>query len=227
MKRGSKYFIISSLFFLITINEILTQDQEKCLSFPTSGPECSLCLNTDITEEGICIEKKEETGCLLQQKPENKEDSGCMMCKEGFALSENGKCEKNDKIIESCKSKFIEDSDSIYCDICEGGFPTEEGNCKKFSEVEKKNFENCIWGYLNYSEEQDNYIKECIRCKEGYNLEDNTRKCVKSQIEGCWIIYLENGENYCKFCDPWLEFYSENSFTCRKRGDLGSYHISL
>lgn len=214
--------ILTTLF----INS-LTQNPDDCISFKNEY-ECELCLNTDLTNEGICIKPKKETGCLLQNK-KSLDNSGCMFCKKNFALTENNSCVENTKKINNCLFKGIQDDGFTFCDVCENGFPTEEGECKEFTEDEKEIFSNCAWGYLNFIEDDmgERFSKECARCDLGYVLDDKTRQCVENNIEGCWIVYLKEGQTKCQYCDPWLGYSFNTPRKCYKIGAVGTTHISI
>jgi hypothetical protein len=141
-------------------------------------------LDVDDFGSGICIEELQIENCSQEQFDEMSKKRTCIMCKEGFIVSQDGlKCEKMDASllkVENCRYMSLLQKEA-RCLRCEKGFTLSEdnksctkncsmANCESCMMKDKKNFcSKCELGFIGISEfEEHQGLSQCLSCKEWF-----------------------------------------------------------
>jgi len=95
-------------------------------------------------------------------------------------------------------SCFARDPITKACVQCYNG-EVENGRCTTLADQE----DLC---------ELYNNHKKCLKCKEGYALDDDS--CVEGIIDGCYSEFVKDGENYCHVCKHSVP--THNALNCQK-----------
>lgn len=174
--------------------------------------ECSSCTGpkiTDCTElkEGYVFSFKEKT---IKKCPNNclrcTEEQECLECKHGSMSIQTGKKYGKREIVEcspcqeaNCrvcsKHKLIFKLGYEVCDQCNEGFGHK---------MMRRDCVNC----LDNCEECDKSHDMCSKCKIGFYLTDNGRKCQKFEIENCEEYDSKTGK--CVKCEMYYSLDEEN-----------------
>lgn len=108
-------------YFLEFDGQCLPCEESECAKCKPPGDFCEMCFDGFLAaQNGKCTKKKTvDPGCFVAR------DNGvCEICREGFSLRPDMKCQKG---LSNCQ---FQSSDS-RCDIClEGTFLTSEGACQ-------------------------------------------------------------------------------------------------
>ena len=215
MPSKRKYLILIALSCLLA-NQTLQACSKNCIGCESKG-KCIGCFHTKFIAHGRCgtdISDYEVNHCMIYYQNSKK----CGWCAPGFDLSENSdECIQSTHYIDDCRYS-VQVSNGSFCEICENSMPNlDSTKCIPVTrKVQKtKLLENCLWIKVNANESYS-----CVRCREGYSFNLETKVCERALIGGCWKHQRIGGDHECFLCDPWLGYASINVGKCEKVSDL-------
>ena len=194
----SEYYLASKNKKCSNIYGCNFYENDKCFSCEKNfchDLKNDLCFPMNIENDNYIYDNKEYNKFCINCYLTNIEGTGCIKCKEGYFVGENGVCittlncdEAYNGICSKCKDNYCLNESKI-CQL------TEINNCLK-------------------CENDNQYNIKCTECNPGYGLNENNI-CYKCET-GCKICTNENNCSEC-FEGYYLEQKEEKGeFTCKK-----------
>ena len=144
----------------------------------------------------------------------NKVTSECSVCKPGYALQgqpiSNGTFQYTciPGTIQNCVFETVHYSHHV-CLACKNGTysvknPNGSSSCQKVNNT----VSHCQWGSV-----QDGTGFDCFRCKSGFAVDVDTKKCQPVSQPGCWV---NESPKRCLACNPFLGYSVTTENNCVK-----------
>ena len=171
----------------------------------------------------------------------SRENSYCLACQDGYYLTEfNKSCYKNgtigyyldekNNLLRKCHENCMQ-CESIYnynCTKCKPGFFLTEDTRSCYENVtvdyyldEKNNiFRKCS---ENCSQCTESLNKNCLVCKEGYYLTEDTKSCYKNGIDKNCSQCTGSSNKNCLVCKEGY-YLTEDTKSCYKNG-IDHYYL--
>ena len=168
----------------------------------------------------------------------------CINCKPGYAQKSKispshalGNIESTcvEGTIKNCVFEFIQQSNQRICIGCLGGLYlsiSQPGNRYSRKKIAKP-VPNCMWGSTPPLKASSRHQEgspaslggpsqaRCLRCNDGYAVNQSTGQCEKASQVGCW--FNENPTT-CATCNPFLGYSMDANRKCFK-GASGSVDV--
>ena len=158
-------------------------------------------------------------GCLIYglKSPFGPPNS-CIQCQEGFKLVFSKTRSRAPRCLPSslphCVNEIQEDDNTPQCYLCSKGyylvassFQGLQGSFGCVSQNQVQNpASNCLWGSFSFKT-----TTLCARCTASLTLGPTSKKCFKSNLDGCWS---QTKDDKCKFCDGFNGFSMQPDGSC-------------